>query len=120
MGKIIYLFTLLYMALQAQEISMNERQQVQKECLQCHIEQQIPSELIYRRYLMTYSTTEDMQKAIFTYMKNPNSEHSIMPPQFFLKFPTKEATTLNDNRLRQYIQMYLSIFDLKKKLVLEE
>ncbi len=108
------------MVLQAQEISMNDKQQLQKECLQCHIEQQIPSELIYRKYLMNYSTVANMQKAIFAYMKNPNSEDSIMPPQFFFKFPMKEAITLDDNNLSRYIQMYLSTFDLKKKLVLEE
>ncbi len=120
MGKIIFFFSLLAVVLNAQESSGKDDQQLQKECLQCHTEQQIPSDQIYRRYLMKYSTSERIQKAIFAYIKNPDQKHSIMPPQFFLKFPMKEATTLNDDELNKMIVRYLDAFDVKKKFVLEE
>jgi len=118
MGKIIFSFALLCILLNAQDISVEDKQQLQKECLQCHIEQQIPSGLIYRRYLKKYSTSNRMEKAMFAYLKDPVKEHSIMPPQFFLKFPMKETNTLDDSSLRKNIQAYLTTFDLKKKLVL--
>ena len=104
----------------AQDVNIEDKQQLQKECLQCHADQQIPSALIYRRYLMKYSTSERMQKAMFTYIKNPDQEHTIMPPQFFLKFPMKEASTLDDNTLKKMIQSYLNTFNVKKKLVLPQ
>ncbi len=120
MGKIIFFFSLLGVVLNAQDISVKDDQQLQKECLQCHVEQQIPSALVYRRYLMKYSTFERMEEAIYTYIKNPDLKHSIMPPQFFLKFPMKEATTLDDDMLQKMIKSYLNTFDVKKKLVLPQ
>ena len=120
MGKIIIFFTLLCMVSNAQEVNAEDNQQLQKECLQCHVDQQIPSALVYRRYLMKYSTFERMEGAIYTYIKNPDQKHSIMPPQFFLKFPMKEATTLDDDMLQKMIKSYLNTFDVKKKLVLPQ
>ncbi len=111
---------MLGIALNAQSINIEEKQQLQKECLQCHVEQQIPSALIYRRYLMKYSTYERMEKAMFSYIKNLDQKYSIMPPQFFLKFPMKEATTLDDDMLQKMIKSYLNTFDVKKKLVLPQ
>ena len=120
MGKIIFFFSLFCIVGHAQDVNKEDKQQLQKECLQCHIEQQIPSALIYRRYLMKYSTFERMEKAIFAYIKNPDKKHSIMPPQFFLKFPMKELSTLDEDALQKMIKSYLNTFDVKKKLVLPQ
>ena len=120
MGKIIFFFALLCIVGYTQDVNVEDKQQLQKECLQCHVDQQIPSALIYRRYLMKYSTFERMEDAIYAYIKKPDQKHSIMPPQFFLKFPMKEATTLDDDMLQKMIKSYLNSFDVKKKLILEE
>lgn len=120
MEKIIFFFALLCIVGHAQNVNVEDKQQLQKECLQCHVNQQIPSALIYRRYLMKYSTFERMQKAIFAYIKNPDQKHSIMPPQFFLKFPMKEDSSLDDDKIQEMIKSYLNAFDVKKKLVLPQ
>ncbi len=104
----------------AGDITIDDKQQLQQKCLQCHNQEQIPNELIYRRYLMTYSTQEAMKTAIMKYLKNPKQENSIMPHPFFSKFPMKEASDLDDENLKKNIQTFLNIFDLKKKLVLPE
>ena len=91
-----------------------------KYCLNCHQEQQIPNSLIYRRYLQQYSTDTKMEEAILHYLKAPEKTHSIMPAPFFLKFPMKEKMTLPDVILRGNIQVYLKKFNMKKKLILEE
>jgi len=120
MEKIIFFFALLCIVGHAQDVNVEDKEQLQKECLQCHVDQQIPSALVYRRYLMKYSTFERIEGAIFAYIKNPDQKHSIMPPQFFLKFPMKEATTLDDDMLQKMIKSYLNTFDVKKKLVLPQ
>jgi hypothetical protein len=86
--------------------------------MSCHKEQKIPSELIYRRYLLKYSTNTKIKERLFKYLKNPKKETSIMPKQFFLKFPEKDALDLNDTALSKSIDIYLDYFDIKKKLVL--
>jgi hypothetical protein len=69
---------------------------------------------------MKYSTVKRMKDAMAVYMKGPSKEHSIMPAPFFLKFPMKEKTDLSDANLGKNIQSYLEMFDIKKKLRLEE
>ena len=119
MGKIVVIFSFLSLFLYAEELTVQD-QALQDACLSCHQEQQIPSALIYKRYLKKYSTSTRMEEAMFVYIKNPLKENSIMPPQFFLKFPMKETNLLDDSSLRKNIQAYLSTFNLKKKLVLED
>ena len=120
MGKIIFFFALLCIVGHAQDVNVEDKQQLQKECLQCHVDQQIPSALVYRRYLMKYSTFERIEKAMFLYIKNPDQKHSIMPPQFFLKFPMKEVSTLDEDTLQKMIKSYLNTFDVKKKFILPQ
>jgi hypothetical protein len=87
-------------------------------CLECHKKQQIPSELIYKRYLLKYSTKNRIEKAMFLYLKNPNPKNSIMPKPFFSKFPMKKATNIDDKSLKKAIERYIEKFDVKKKLVI--
>ena len=89
-------------------------------CLSCHAQQQIPNRLIYKRYLMQYSTDNRMEEAIFRYLKNPNKETSIMPPQFFLKFPMKERLELDDTRLKINIREYLKKFNIREHIIIEK
>ena len=118
MGKIIFVCMIFSVGLVAGNITIEDKQQVQQKCLQCHNQEQIPNGLIYRRYLMTYSTQEAIKTAILKYLKNPRQENSIMPHPFFSKFSMKEASDLDDENLKKNIQTFLDTFDLKKKLVL--
>ena len=119
MGKIIFFCTLLCVGLYAEE-SSSAQQQLQTNCLNCHTQDQIPNTLIYRRYLMKYSTKEAVRKAILKYLKDPRKENSIMPPPFFSKFPMKETLELDDATLKKNIRTFLETFDVKKKLVLPQ
>ena len=85
-------------------------------CLKCHMEQKIPSELIYRRYLLYYSSKDTIRGKMYHYLKNPKKENSIMPRQFFLKFPMKRKVDINSTQL---IDEYMDFFDIKARLILE-
>ena len=89
-------------------------------CLACHQKQQIPSDLIYRRYLMRYSTPERIQKAMVDYLKAPSQSRSIMPPQFFLKFPMKAPLGMDEATLQRLTERYIERFDTKKRLLLKK
>jgi hypothetical protein len=114
MVKTIILITLFFSTLTAKIPHLK----LQTNCINCHIKQQIPSELIYRKYLQKYSTHRIIKQTLFKFLKNPTKEHSIMPKQFFLKFPEKKALELNTTVLEESIDAYLEYFDVKKKLVL--
>jgi hypothetical protein len=67
---------------------------------------------------MQYSTHENIKDKLMSYLKNPKKETSIMPKQFFLKFPMKEALDLNETVLEESVEAYLDYFDIRKRLQL--
>ena len=89
-------------------------------CLGCHREQKLPDNLIYRRYLLRYSSPERIEKALLTYLRHPDKAHSIMPSEFFLRFPLKYPLKLEDAELRESVQKYLEYFDVRRRLRLEK
>jgi len=115
MVKTILFFTLLFSTI----ISAEEPNEIlQKNCMACHVKQKIPSELIYRRYLRKYSTHKAIKETLLSYLRNPSKKTSIMPKQFFLKFPEKKGLDLNETALSESIDAYLDYFDVRKKLIL--
>lgn len=109
MEKII-LFCIITIGLVAQANTLEQT------CLACHKREQIPSELIYKRYLMNFSSQKRIEREMFLYLKNPQKSASIMPAQFFLRFPMKSALTLDDDSLKKQIKAYIENFDIKKKI----
>ena len=103
----VTIITLLALCLNASNLS----------CLECHQKQQIPDKMIYKRYLLKYSTQENMKNAILEYLKNPDQKNSIMPSIFFTKFPMKKS--MNEKDLDKDIVEFLNIYDVRKRLVLE-
>ncbi len=97
----------------------SELSRLENDCLSCHRMQQIPNELIYRRYLMKYSTQENIENAMYAYLQNPQKINSIMPLQFFLKFPIKKPQTIEKKRVKENIKAYIKKFDVREKLILE-
>ncbi len=116
MGKALLVILLYGTILLAQEPSPS----LQANCLTCHQTQQIPSELIYRRYLLRYSDTKLIKEQMFSYLQKPNKKNSIMPKQFFLKFSMKKMLDLNTSLLRKGIEEYINFFDIKKRLVIRD
>jgi len=94
--------------------------QLEHYCLECHREQRLPDNLIYRRYLIKYSSRARIEKALMAYLKHPSEKRSIMPAEFFLRFPMREPIKLEDSVLRENIQRYIDYFDVRKRLRLEE
>ncbi len=91
---------------------------LERNCLACHEAQQIPSEMIYSRYLMRYSSKKTIKAKMFAYLRHPSVKASIMPPPFFRKFPIKQATTLDDKRLKELIEAYIAHYDVDGKIII--
>jgi hypothetical protein len=93
---------------------------LEENCLSCHREQKLPDNLIYRRYLLRYSSQGRIETALSAYLKTPSKAHSIMPREFFLRFPMKYPTELDEATLQRSIRAYMDYFDVKRRLRLEE
>lgn len=112
MGKIVWIWGLCCSVIVWGETLENS-------CLSCHKTQQIPNTMVYKRYLIKYSISSEIEEAMLAYMLNPQKETSIMPPQFFLKFPMKEKRVIDEQSLRKNIKQFIKKFDIKQNLVLE-
>jgi hypothetical protein len=53
---------------------------------------------------------------MFIYLKHPSVSSSIMPPQFFTKFPKKEPLEIDDPTLIALIKAYTDYFDIIPKI----
>jgi len=91
---------------------------LEKRCLSCHRSNQIPDTIIYRRYLQTYSSPVRIAEAMERYIRRPSQERSIMPRQFFYKFPMKPVHAYDGKTLKSDIDAYIRYYDVKKRLLL--
>jgi len=109
----ILVFVLFVLYLNADNVSDNE---LNKGCLSCHEKERIPSRLIYKKYLLKYSSKDRIAKAMFEYIKNPSKEKSSLPKQFFLKFSLKNATNQENKYIKKQIRSYIDYYDMIKLL----
>jgi len=85
-------------------------------CLNCHNQQKIPSQLIYKKYLIKYSSNKIIKKKIIDYLNKPMSNKSIMPQQFFLKFPMKDRLNMTRKELEMGVDRFIDKFGLKIRI----
>ena len=99
--------------------AMSASQSFEETCIKCHQAKEIPNEVIYKRYLLKYSSKIKIREAIVSYLKNPMTQKSIMPPQFIKIFGLKEALKLSDAELNRHVDELINRYSIKKKLYIE-
>lgn len=87
-------------------------------CLNCHKKEGIPTDALYKRYLLKYSSQKQIKTALFRYLKNPTLKTSIMPAPFIHKFGLQKPTSLPDNILMRHIEAFMNRFDVRGQLYL--
>jgi hypothetical protein len=98
--------------------SLNGSESFKNVCLKCHIEKNVPNDIIYKRYLLRYSSKIKMREAMISFLKKPTVEKTIMPIRFVAIFGLKDAMILSDEELTKYIDELIENYDVKKKLTL--
>ena len=98
--------------------SLDASESLKKTCLKCHIEANVPNEVVYKRYLLKYSSKGKMRKAMVSYLKNPTKQKTIMPTRFIDIFGLKETMKLSDAELDKYVNELIDMYDVKNKLYL--
>ncbi|MDD2906145.1 MAG: hypothetical protein WBK95_04725 [Sulfurimonas sp.] len=108
MVKFLTLLTLFFLHLSAQS-------DFDKNCMSCHGDD-FKFYIIMKKYTLKYSSATSIKKAMFAYLKNPTLEASILPPEYKTKFGIKEKSDLNDETLKQMIDIYYDKYNLASKL----
>ncbi|NOQ32398.1 MAG: hypothetical protein GQ570_14910 [Helicobacteraceae bacterium] len=87
-----------------------------KNCLPCHQKQPVSIENYFYKYLLHYSSEEDVKSAMVSFLKDPTKESSVMPSKFIDQFGIKSKTTLNEKELQQAVNIYWKKYTVFGKL----
>ena len=88
----------------------------QEKCIQCHKAEGIPTQALYKRYLVKYSSQTKIKTAMLSYLKNPSIETSIMPEPFIKKFGLQKRISISEEELKKYVDELVESFDVRDRL----
>ncbi|MDD2292315.1 MAG: hypothetical protein PHV52_08550 [Aliarcobacter sp.] len=84
-------------------------------CKNCHFASR-QLDMFMARYTLKYSSESKIKEAIFQYLKDPKKETSVMPTGFLNRFGIKDPSTLNETELKNSIEQYYNIYNLKNRI----
>lgn len=93
--------------------SVNASESFEDACIKCHKAKDIPNEILYKRYLLKYSSKENIKSAMTKYLKNPSLKETIMPQRYISKFGLKKASKLSDEELSKHIDTFMRKYKIK-------
>jgi len=88
----------------------------ERNCVSCHEGMTITLDKFFFRYLLKYSSENEVKKALVEYLKNPKAESSILEPSLINRIGVKKRTTLNDKELREAVDAYWEQYKVFGKL----
>ncbi len=88
----------------------------EKNCLSCHKKFEVGIDKFFYRYLLNYSSEEDVKKAIKSYLIKPTKEKSVVADGLILRFGLKPPTKLSEKKLDEAIEEYWKRYNLFGKI----
>lgn len=112
MVRVFLIFSLLCLFLLAKD----EKSVYETNCVRCHNKIPVAIDKYFYRYLLEYSSEEDVKKAMFDFLKNPTEETTVMPESFIKRFGIKKKTKLKDEELKKALDSYWEKYKVFGKL----
>ncbi len=75
-------------------------------CYTCHKQLSFNLEKIFFKYLLKYSDEVSVKSALIDFLKQPNSDTSVMSKEYTRNFGLKQKSKLNDEELKKAINIY--------------
>lgn len=85
-------------------------------CVTCHKQLPVSIEKYFYKYLLIYSSETDMKNAIVSYLKYPAKETSVMSDAFISRFGIKKKSKLNEDKLKEAVDVYWQKYKVFGKL----
>lgn len=85
-------------------------------CVECHSKMPVKIDKFFYRYLLKYSSEENLKTALTQYLKNPTKEKTILQEGLQNRFGIKDKTSLNDEDLKKAVDEYWEIYKVFGKL----
>jgi len=85
-------------------------------CVSCHAKMPVKIDKFFYRYLLNYSSEENLKTALIDYLKNPERQKSMLQEGLINRFGIKNKTKLNDEELKKAVDEYWQIYKIFGKL----
>ncbi|MFK5938633.1 MAG: hypothetical protein QM497_09600 [Sulfurimonas sp.] len=85
-------------------------------CVSCHNKLPVSIDKYFYRYLLKYSSQREVKKMMYTYLKAPSKESSVMGESFLSRFGIKKKSSLKNTQLKQAINQYWTKYKVFGKL----
>jgi hypothetical protein len=111
MVRAIFLLIICFCFLDANKKTVYERN-----CVECHRKIPVTIDKYFYRYLLEYSSEEDVKESMFNFIKNPTKDKSLMSESLIKRFGLKKKTILKDEEIKEAIDIYWEEYNLFDKL----
>jgi uncharacterized protein with ParB-like and HNH nuclease domain len=88
----------------------------QDNCIKCHEKLPVSIDKYFYRYLLKFSSQQDVKTAMIKYLSNPTKADTVMPESFINRFGIKKKTSLTQKELKEVIDIYWNEYDVSKRL----
>jgi len=85
-------------------------------CVKCHERLPVSIDKYFYKYLLIYSSENDMKHAMINYLKVPIKETTVMSDSFISRFGVKRKTSLSEKELDEAIEIYWEKYKVFGKL----
>ncbi len=110
MGKVVLIFLLGFRCIAAEGDAM-------KTCAGCHETTAPPFSLVYRRYLMLYSSKAHIEKRMVDFLTAPSKKRSSMPEGMKIRFNPQKHPSYDPIEAKQAVGMIVQQEDIIPKIV---
>jgi len=88
----------------------------EQNCVECHKKMPVKIDKFFYRYLLKYSSEENLKTALTSYLKNPTKSKTILQEGLQNRFGVKSKTTLSDEDLKKAVDEYWERYKVFGKL----
>ncbi len=88
-----------------------------RRCLTCHDVSAPPLSLLYRRYLMLYSSKDRIEERMVSFLTAPSKEKSSMPEGMKNRFNPQNHPIFEKEEARRAVKRVIEKEDLIKKII---
>ena len=97
-------------------LNLNSYDIFDKECVYCHKMLSVSLKDSFFKYLLRYSSEENVKLVMYYYLKNPTVNLSVMPKEYIKIFGIKQKSDLNETDLKKAIDIYWDRYKVFGKL----
>ncbi|WP_456381604.1 hypothetical protein [Hydrogenimonas sp.] len=90
-----------------------------RECLTCHEKTAPPLSLVYRRYLMLYSSKRQIERRMIDFLKAPSKEKSSMPEGMKNRFNPQLHPSFDEKVAEKAVEKVIEKEDPIKRIVVK-